>query len=68
MSEYPYDVVISAVAVEGAFWAAADATFDDESIHDLDKPYFDREMDTVDGHMPPQFWEHMARILAGGES
>lgn len=43
-----------------AFWAAAEATFNDETIHGLDMPYFDREMDTVDGHIPPQLWEHMA--------
>jgi hypothetical protein len=43
-----------------AFWAAAEATFNDGTVPGMDMPYFDREMDTVDGHMPHQFWEHMA--------
>jgi len=43
-----------------AFWAAAEATRDDETVFSMDMPYFDREMNTVDGHMPSQFWEHMA--------
>lgn len=62
--EFPFDGVISASSVSAAFWRAANTTFNDDTIHDLDKPYFDEEMDTVDGHMPSQFWEHMARALA----
>lgn len=61
--EYPYDGVLSADFLRAAFWKAADATFNDESIFDMDKPYFDEEMDTVDGHMPPEFWEHMVKAL-----
>lgn len=67
MSEHPYEGVISADGVEDAFWAAAEATRNDDTIYALDMPYFDREMDTVDGHMPPQFWEHMALALTTGD-
>lgn len=46
--------------LQEAFWAAATATHHDESIHGLDQPYMDEAMETVDGHIPPEFWGHMA--------
>lgn len=46
--------------LQEAFWAAASATFNDESVYPLDMPYFDQDTDTVDGHLPSQFWLHMA--------
>lgn len=66
--EYPYDGVISASGLQAAFWRAAKATFEDETVFSMDMPYFDEEMDTVDGHIPGVFWEHMVKALAEDES
>jgi len=46
-----------------AFWSAADALMNDETVHDIEKPYFDERMgmiDTSGGGMPKEFWQHMA--------
>lgn len=53
--------------LEQAFWRAADATLEDESVFSMDMPYFDQSMETVDGHIPPQFWEHMASMMGSDE-
>lgn len=50
-----------------AFWAAADRLRDDPTVHGMDQPYFDQEMDMVDASgmgIPSQFWEHLAATLA----
>ena len=65
---YLYEGIIDAEVLYEAFWAAAKTLFDDDSVHDMDKPYMDQEMDMIDCSgcgMPFQFWEHMARALAG---
>jgi len=46
--------------LEEAFWAAANVTHEDETVDPFEQPYFDQDMSTVDGHMPAQFWQHMA--------
>ena len=64
--EYPYDGVISADILYEAFWLATKTLGEDESVHAMDYPYFDQEMDMVDtsgNGMPRAFWEHMARAL-----
>ena len=38
-----------------AFWSAADALMNDETVHDIAKPHFDERMG-----MPKEFWQHMA--------
>ena len=66
---YPYEGIIDAEAVYDAFWAAAKALDTDETVHGMDHPYLDPEMDMIDTSgcgMPPQFWGHMARALAQG--
>jgi hypothetical protein len=65
---YPYEGVIDAEALYDAFWTAAKTLTDDDSVHDMDKPYLDQEMDMIDctgSGMPYAFWDHMARALAG---
>jgi hypothetical protein len=68
--EYPYEGVISADILYEAFWAAAKTIGDDDSVHGMDHPYMDQEMDMIDtsgAGMPHQFWEHMARALIHGD-
>lgn len=68
--EYFYEGSISADDLYEAFWSAAEATRNDETIHGMDQPYFDQKMDMVDCSgcgMPPKFWAHMARALASGD-
>lgn len=65
--EYPYGGVISADILYKSFWTAVKTLGDDGSVHPMDHPYMDQEMDMVDTSgcgMPPQFWEHMAKALA----
>lgn len=57
----------NAAILEAAFWEAANRLHDDESVHDMNKPYFDESMEMVDASgcgMPSQFWEHMAVAIA----
>ena len=67
--EYPYDGVISAEILHAAFWAATKTLGEDDSVHPLDHPYFDQQMEMIDtsgSGMPTEFWEHMARALVDG--
>lgn len=67
---YPYEGILDADAVYDAFWAAAAALNDDDTVHGMDHPHFDQQMDMIDTSgcgMPRQFWAHMARALAAGE-
>lgn len=55
-----------AEALYEAFWKAGDAIATDDSVHGIDRPYMDREMDIIDTSpwgMPSQFWTHMATAL-----
>jgi hypothetical protein len=41
---------------------------DDARVHSMDMPCFSRNLqDTlIDGYLPDELWEHMARVLANG--
>lgn len=57
----------TASILDAAFWEAGRRLNDDESVHDLQKPYFDEEMSMVDASgagFPAEFFGHMAAALA----
>lgn len=56
----------NAAILQAAFWEAGRRLHDDESVHDLQKPYMDEEMSMVDasgGGFPREFFGHMADAL-----
>jgi hypothetical protein len=58
--------VITPEQCRKAFWSAAEELLGDETVHDMEKPYFDAEMDMVDtsgGGMPSRFFELFAEAL-----
>lgn len=68
--EYLYEGTISGDILYEAFWTAAKTLGGDDTVHGMDHPYMDPEMDMIDTSgcgMPHQFWEHMARALAEGD-
>lgn len=62
----PEPVQPNAAILAQAFWEAGRRLRDDESVHDMEKPYFDEDMSMVDASgagFPSAFFGHMADAL-----
>ena len=55
-------------ALRDAFWQAMLRCDDDARVHSMDMPCFSRTLkdSLIDGYLPDELWEHMARVLANG--